>query len=66
MFTNNLTEDSSTDNRGGAIYAATTRDETIDISGCTFDGNTAYNAGGAVYVGSKNIINISDSTFLNN
>ena len=67
VFTNNSVENSNDSNRGGAIYAAyAPRNEEIDISGCTFDGNTAYNAGGAVYVGSKNIISISDSTFLNN
>ena len=53
--------------RGGALYSKEkTKDDAILISGCTFENNTAVNAGGAVLVEGVTTINIGDCTFKGN
>ena len=52
---------------GGAIYLV--NDGNATISNCTFENNTTYQRGGAIYIGggtSSTVITVSGSTFKNN
>ena len=67
-FMNNAnTLESTTKGFGGAIYLLNNGDATI--SNCTFENNTTYQRGGAIYIGgstSNTVITVSGSTFKNN
>ena len=56
IFKNNSAE------YGGALYMTHGH---LKVINTTFDSNTAYNYGGAIAAGENSIINISDSTFIN-
>lgn len=67
-FMNNAnTLESTTEGFGGAIYLLNNGNATI--SNCTFENNTTYQRGGAIYIGgstSNTVITVSGSTFKNN
>lgn len=67
-FMNNAnTLESTTNGCGGAIYLLNNGNATI--SNCTFENNTTYQRGGAIYIGgstSNTVITVSGSTFKNN
>ena len=68
IFTNNSTipEGSNTNTQfyGGAIYiiGSGTSDAPAIISNCSFNSNTAYQRGGAIYTGGESYINIDSTT----
>ena len=59
---------SNTGYYGGAIYISSsgTNDSPAQISNCTFKSNSAYQRGGAIYIGGTTCININDCTFNDN
>ena len=67
MYNANTLE-STTKGFGGAIYLL--NDGNATISNCTFENNTTYQRGGAIYIGgstnSNTVITVSGSTFKNN
>ena len=65
-FIGNKTEgDSTSDGHGGAIC---TQGGGVDVSNSTFNGNTAYKNGGAIYVNTSNgnLVTTNNCTFVNN
>ena len=69
VFENNATADltpegTATDLFGGAIYLS--RKGTLDLSGCTFTGNSAVDEGGVLYASGESTAAISDCTFTGN
>lgn len=66
-FSNNIVSE-STDSYGGAIYILTSSSdsEAAVISNCTFESNTAYQRGGAIYSGGTGNVEIKNCNFENN
>lgn len=66
-FSNNIVSE-STVSYGGAIYILTssTDSEAAVISNCTFESNTAYQRGGAIYSGGTGNVEIKNCNFENN
>lgn len=66
--TNTGTTTTNTEFYGGAIYVigSGTIDAPAIISNCSFNSNTAYQRGGAIYTGGASYININNSNFVNN
>lgn len=66
--TNTGTTTTNTEFNGGAIYVigSGTIDAPAIISNCSFNSNTAYQRGGAIYTGGASYININNSNFVNN
>lgn len=66
--TNTGTTTTNTEFCGGAIYVigSGTIDAPAIISNCSFNSNTAYQRGGAIYTGGASYININNSNFVNN
>lgn len=72
-FNNNFATNPGTNSsyiqfHGGAIYVigSGTSDAPAIISNCSFNSNTAYQRGGAIYTGGESYINIDSSTFESN
>lgn len=66
-FSNNIVSE-STGSYGGAIYILTSSSdsEAAVISNCTFESNTAYQSGGAIYTGGTGNVEIKKCNFENN
>ena len=66
-FSNNIVSE-STESYGGAIYILTSSSdsEAAVISNCTFESNTAYQRGGAIYSGGTGNVEIKNCNFENN
>lgn len=64
-FQNNETTISNA-GHGGAIFVITSSSDDVTISNSTFEGNTAYVSGGAIYIDGTDQILIELSTFLDN
>ena len=68
IATNTGTTTTNTEFYGGAIHVtgSGTNDAPAIISNCSFNYNTAYQRGGAIYTGGVSYININSSTFNSN
>ena len=67
-FYNNSVTSTNTECCGGAIYiiSSGTNDSPTQISNCTFTSNSAYQNGGAIYIGGTTCIEINNCTFNDN
>lgn len=66
-FIENAVTNAADKGQGGALYYRTlSSDSPLELHYCTFSGNTAVHAGGAVYSWSKFNVTIVSSTFRNN
>ena len=67
-FTGNSTTTETTSCYGGAIYILTSSSdsEAAVISNCTFESNTAYQSGGAIYTAGPGNVEIKNCNFKNN
>ncbi|MBR2695032.1 MAG: right-handed parallel beta-helix repeat-containing protein, partial [Thermoguttaceae bacterium] len=53
-------------NHGGAIYYSSRSNNTLNVSGQEFSGNTASGDGGAIYMDRNSTLEVTDSTFTGN
>ena len=67
-FYNNSVTSTNTECCGGAIYIydSVTAASPVQISNCTFNSNSAYQNGGAIYICGTTCININNCTFNDN
>ena len=64
-FQSNTTSTSSTA-YGGAVLVVTSSSDDVSITSSTFEGNSSYVSGGAIYVDGTDEINVSLSSFIDN